>query len=110
MEWFAFSVFMIIIFYSYYPDMVRKLEKKIKKIERSAKGDLGMSKIISSLVGDKCKIMVNRSVLGPSTDDVVDILEVDEEWVKVSFRNKKGVNKTIVIRVEDINRIEVVSE
>ena len=110
MEWIGFISLMILIFYSSYPDRVKKLEKKIKKLEKNEKGDLPMSKIISSLLGKKCNIIVNSSILGPAADDVVDILDVDEEWVKVSFTNKKGINKTIVIRIEEVNRIELISE
>ena len=96
--------------YADYPSRVKKLEKKIKKLERNEKGDLPMSKIISSLVGEKCKIITQTNILGFSPEDVVDILEVDDEWVKVSFTHKKGDKKIRIIRVEDINRIEVVSE
>ncbi|MGF0109573.1 MULTISPECIES: hypothetical protein [unclassified Clostridium] len=110
MGWVGVIFLMIIIFYCDYPAKVRKLEKKVKKLERNEKGDLPMSKIISSLVGEKCKIITQTNILGLSTEDVVDILEVDDEWVKVSFTHKKDDKKVRIISVEDINRIEVVSE
>ena len=53
MGWFSFF---IILCYSSYPGKVKRLEKKVKKFERNKKGEGSMSKIISSLVGQVCKI------------------------------------------------------
>ena len=35
------------------------------------------------------------------------VVDVDEEWVKLSMTDKKGQTKTKLIRIEDIRSIEL---
>lgn len=70
-----------------------------------------MSKIISSLVGERCKIKIDEALpFNGSMDVVANVLDVDDEWIKFSFIDKKGVTKIKVLRVDSIDYIEVVSE
>lgn len=70
-----------------------------------------MSKIISSLVGERCKIKIDEALHFNGIMDVVaNVLDVDDEWIKFSFIDKKGVTKIKVLRVDSIDSIEVVSE
>lgn len=106
--WFAFIIMM---FYSSYPGKVKKLEKKVKKLERIQKGDLQMSNIISALIGEKCKIRTEEAVIFSGNIDVVaNVLDVDDEWIKFSFVDKKGVTKIKILRIESIDNIELISE
>ncbi len=75
---------------------VRKLKSKLKKYK---KGATDMSKIINNLVGKKCRL----GILG--IDGEVTVLDVDEEWIKYEYTDKKG-NKCVKIqRIEDISEI-----
>ena len=109
LEWLGWFSFIIILCYSSYPDRVKKLEKKIKMLERSEKGDLQMSKIISSLIGEKCKIKTDEAlVFSGSVDVIANVLDVDDEWIKFSFVDKKGVTKVKILRIESIDNIELI--
>ena len=111
MEWIGWVSLILILCYSSYPDKVKKLEKKVKILERNNKGDFKMSKIISSLVGEKCKIKSNELFsFNASVDVIVNILDVDDEWVKISFIDKKGNAKVQILRIEAIDNIELISE
>ena len=103
MEWMGWFSFIILLCYSSYPGKVKRLEKKVKKFERNKKGEGSMSKIISSLVGQVCKIESEEDIFEDFT-----ILEVDDEWIKISNTNKKGNTKITILRVEDIKNIELV--
>ena len=39
---------------------------------------------------------------------VYEIIDVDDEWVKVAFIDKKAVEKKVIVRIEVIDRIELV--
>lgn len=68
-----------------------------------------MSKIISDLTGKKCLIEFDEEPLSMSMSAKItaDILEVDEEWVKLRFMAKKGGIKTKIIRIDSIKSIEL---
>ncbi|MBE6055025.1 MAG: hypothetical protein E7212_14205 [Clostridium sartagoforme] len=110
MEWIGWFSLIIILFYSSYPGKVRKLEKKVKALKKKEKGDFKMSKIISSLVGERCKIETEDGFFGDSMGVTANVLEVDDEWIKVSFTDKKGINKVKILRIESIHNIELISE
>ncbi len=84
-------------------DRLEKLEKKIKKLEKMlCKGENKMSNILSNLIGQECKI---------TADDYFDlkaqILEVDDEWIKLLVHDKKKDNVEI-IRMENIESFEII--
>ena len=111
MEWIGWISLIIILCYSSYPNKVKKLEKKVKILEKNNKGDNNMSKIISSLVGEKCRIKSNEAFsFNGSLDVVANILDVDDEWIKISFVDKKGNSKVNVLRIESVDNIELISE
>lgn len=107
MEYMGFFCFVIIIMYSSYPAKVIKLERKVARLESKQKGDLTMSKMISDTIGKKCKFI--------HEDDSQDawiytILDTDDEWVKVSYTDKKGVFKTEIIRIDSVKKVCLVAE
>lgn len=111
MEWLGWFSFIIILCYSSYPGRVKKLEKKIKSLERGEKGDLQMSKIISSLIGKKCSIRTDEAlVFSGKVDVIANVLDVDDEWIKFSFVDKKGETKVKILRIESIDNIELILE
>ena len=92
---------LVIMFYLSHTQKVKKLENKIKRIEQKQKGNKEMSRILKELIG-KTPTIVGQ-VFGTDNWEVVD---VDEEWVKLRRVNKKGKEKFKLQRIEDIQTVE----
>ena len=100
MMWVVFILFMI-FFYSNNSKKIKKLENKIKKLEQKQKGNKEMSRLLKELIGKTPTII--GQVFGTDNWEVVD---VDEEWVKLRLVNKKGKEKFKLQRIEDIQTIQ----
>ena len=100
MMWVVFILFMI-FFYSNNSKKIKKLENKIKKLERKEKGNIEMSRLLQEIIGKNPTIV--GQVFGTSLWEVVD---VDEEWVKLRSVDKKGKEKFKLQRIEDIQTVE----
>ena len=100
MMWVVFILFMI-FFYSNNSKKIKKLENKIKRIEQKQKGNKEMSRLLKELIGKKPTII--GQVFGTDNWEVVD---VDEEWVKLRRVDKKGKEKFKLQRIEDIQTVE----
>ena len=92
---------LMIIFYLDHTQKVKKLENKIKKFERKEKGNTEMSRLLKELIGKKPTIF--GQVFGTDNWEVVD---VDEEWVKLRHVDKNGKEKFKLQRIEDIQAVE----
>lgn len=92
---------LVIMFYLYHTQRVKKLENKIKRIEQKQKGNKEMSRLLKELIGKTPKIF--GQVFGTDNWEVVD---VDEEWVKLRRVDKKGKEKFKLQRIEDIQTVE----
>lgn len=82
------------------PAKVRRLEKKIRKMERQ--GGNEMSELLKQLEGAKCTIRLTSGVQLPCG---CLILAVDEEWLKICVTDKKGNESTKLIRTEDVAEV-----
>lgn len=114
MNWMIWVCFIFIMFYSSYPGKVRKLENRVKKIERNEKrnekgGDV-MSNIIKSLIGKECKIRIDEDFLVGNIIENCLVIDADEEWIKLSYKDKKGCTKIKIIRIDLISNIEMILE
>ena len=96
----GFVPFMI-IFYLDHTQKVKKLENKIKKFERKEKGNTEMSRLLKEMIG-RTPVIVGQ-LFGTDNWEVVD---VDEEWVKLRRVDKKGKEKFKLQRIEDIQTIQ----
>ena len=92
---------LMIIFYLDHTQKVKKLENKIKKLERKEKGNIDMSRLLKELIG-RTPVIVGQ-LFGTDNWEVVD---VDEEWVKLRRVDKKGKEKFKLQRIEDIQTIQ----
>lgn len=111
MEFIGWLSFIIILCYSSYPEKVKKLENKVKKLERNQKGDCDMSKIISELIGKECKIKTEEALTFAGNAEVnCTILDVDDEWIKFSYADKKGIKKIKILRIASLDNIELTYE
>ena len=103
MEYLGVLAFVIVLCYMSYPDKVKKLERKVKKLEKERCRESIMSKLIEELVGRDCKISSEKGInfVGKTEFDC------DEEWLKISLKDKKNQEIVKMIRVEDVDEIEV---
>ena len=87
-------------------DRIKRLERRIRKFERSNSEGVGkMSPIIKDLVGQKVDIeLVDCNELLNCT-----VEEVDEEWMRVTEHTKKK-DTMYIIRIEDISLISSCDE
>lgn len=92
---------LVIMFYLYHTQRVKKLENKIKRIEQKQKGNIEMSRILKEMIGKKPTII--GELFGTNFWEVVD---VDEEWVKLRYVDKTGKEKIKLQRIEDIQAVE----
>ena len=92
---------LMIIFYLDHTQKVKKLGNKIKKFERKEKGNTEMSRLLKEMIG-RTPVIVGQ-LFGTDNWEVVD---VDEEWVKLRRVNKKGKEKFKLQRIEDIQTVE----
>ena len=92
---------LMIIFYLDHTQKVKKLENKIKKFERKEKGNTEMSRLLKEMIG-RTPVIVGQ-VFGTDNWEVVD---VDEDWVKLRRVDKKGKEKFKLQRIEDIQTIQ----
>ncbi|HHK6239603.1 TPA: hypothetical protein ACQW61_002004 [Streptococcus pneumoniae] len=89
----GFILFMI-FFYS-------NNSKKIKKLERKEKGNAEMSRLLQEMIGKEP--IITGVYIGPDNWEVVD---VDEEWVKLRSVDNTGKEKFKLQRIEDIQTVE----
>ena len=101
MMWVLVFILFMIFFYSNNSKKIKKLENKIKKLERKEKGNAEMSRLLQEMIGKKP--IITGVYIGPDNWEVVD---VDEEWVKLRSVDKKGKEKFKLQRIEDIQTVE----
>ena len=99
--WVLGFVPLMIIFYLDHTQKVKKLENKIKRIEQKEKGNTDMSRLLKEMIG-RTPVIVGQ-LFGTDNWEVVD---VDEEWVKLRRVDKKGKEKFKLQRIEDIQTIQ----
>jgi len=105
MEYLGVFAFIMVLSYMGLPDKVKKLNKRVKILERkNIKKEVNrMSEIISSLVGERCKL---KDLSGIASYEGT-ILAVDEEWVKINVVKNKN-ESIVVMRIEDIKEIKMI--
>ena len=101
MMWALGFVPLVIMYYIYHSQKVKKLENKIKRIEQKQKGNKEMSRLLKELIGKKPTII--GELFGTNFWEVVD---VDEEWVKLRRVDNTGKEKFKLQRIEDIQTVE----
>ena len=91
----------LVLIYTSQSKKIKRLEKRLKVIERKEKGNIEMSRLLQELIGKTPTIL--GQVFGTDNWEVVD---VDEEWVKLRRVDKKGKEKFKLQRIEDIQTVE----
>ncbi|HFI0177523.1 TPA: hypothetical protein ACGO9G_001899 [Streptococcus suis] len=78
---------------------VKQLQTRVKKLQKTTKGENKMSVLLKELVGSKAKIRFDEEF---SIAYEYTILAVDEEWVKISRKLANGELETKLVRVDNI--------
>ena len=97
MDFFPF----LVLIYTSQSKKIKRLEKRLKVIERKEKGNIDMSRLLQELIGEKPTIV--GELFGTNNWEVVD---VDEEWVKLRRIDNTGKEKFKLQRIEDIQTVE----
>lgn len=111
MEWFGMVALVLVLCYATYPRKVNRLEAAVKSLERKQRGENEMSKLINELVHKQCKIKSDDALQLVGTAELQClILDTDDEWMKVRFTDKKKNQVTKLLRIENIDEIELLDE
>ena len=101
MEWLSLWIVFYLLFIDGKGKEIKRLHKRIKRLERKIKGGNEMSRLLEELKGQKATITVG----GFGT--VYEIVDVDEDWVKLTRADNKGNVTTKLVRVDDIQSVEL---
>lgn len=109
MYFFGLVAFVFVMVYSSYPLKIKKMNSKIKKLEKKYRGEVIMSKILTELINKKCILVTDMGLeIVSKREFECIILDADDEWIKFTFTNKKGINQTQILRIDNIERVELI--
>lgn len=98
--WILFIPFLVIV-YASSEKKIKRLNRRIRRLEKQVKGNKEMSRLLEELKGQTATVTVN----GFGTE--YEIMDIDEDWVKLSRENKKKEKETKLVRIEDIQDIQL---
>jgi|GEM_PF-232751 len=111
LEYFGLIAFVLVLSQMGYPSKIKKLEGELKSLKRKIKGEEALSKLLKDLIGVKCIIDCDGAVVFTGKSEMeCEVLDVDDEWVKITYKDKKNVTKTNIIRIESIDNIEIINQ
>jgi len=93
---------MIFFFWLDSSSKLRRMQGRVKSLEKYRKGEKTMSRFLKEMIGKKP--MITSELIG--TNDWL-VVDVDEDWVKLSKTDKKGQTRTKLMRIEDIRSVEL---
>ena len=97
--WLSFIPLLFLI-YTGSEKKIKRLNKRIKGLEKQLKGSKEMSRLLEELKGQTATVTVN----GFGTK--YEIMDIDEDWVKLSREGIKQHRVTKLIRIEDVELIQ----
>lgn len=98
--WILFIPF-IVIFYASSEKKIKGLNRRIRRLEKQVKGNKEMSRLLEELKGQTVTVTVNG--FGAEYE----IMDIDEDWVKLSRDTIKQQRETKLVRIEDIQGIQL---
>ena len=98
--WILFIPF-IVIFYASSEKKIKGLNRRIRRLEKQVKGNKEMSRLLEELKGQTVTVTVN----GFGTE--YEIVDIDEDWVKLTRVNNKQQSETKLVRIEDIQGVQL---
>lgn len=79
---------------------IKRLNKRIKGLEKQLKGNKEMSRLLEELKGQTVAVRLNG--FGSNWE----IVDFDEDWVKLSREGIKQHRVTKLVRIEDVELIQ----
>ena len=98
--WIIFIPFLL-IFYASSEKKIKRLNKRIRRLEKQVKGNQDMSRLLEELKGQTVTVTIN----GFGTE--YEIMDIDEDWVKLSREINKQHRETKLVRIEDIQGVQL---
>ena len=98
--WLSFIPLLFLI-YTGSEKKIKRLNRRIRRLEKQLKGSQEMSRLLEELKGQKVKVTVN----GFGTK--YEIMDIDEDWVKLSCDTINQQRETKLVRIEDIQGIQL---
>ena len=98
--WIIFIPFLFIV-YASSGKKIKRLNKRIRRLEKQLKGNQDMSRLLEELKGQTVTVTVN----GFGTK--YEIMDIDEDWVKLSCDTINQQRETKLVRIEDIQDIQL---
>lgn len=96
--WILFIPF-IVIFYASSEKKIKGLNRRIKGLEKQLKGNKEMSRLLEELKGQTVTVNGFRTEY--------EIMDIDEDWVKLSREINKQQRETKLVRIEDIQGVQL---
>ena len=91
------SIPFLVMFYT----SSEKKNKRLNKREKQVKGNQDMSRLLEELKGQTVTVTVN----GFGTK--YEIMDIDEDWVKLTRVINKQLSETKLVRIEDIQGVQL---
>ncbi|MGT2695934.1 hypothetical protein ACVRXJ_05080 [Streptococcus parasanguinis] len=98
--WILFIPFLVIV-YASSEKKIKGLNRRIRRLEKQVKGNQDMSRLLEELKGQTVKVTVNG--FGTKWE----IVDFDEDWVKLSREMNEQQRETKLVRIEDIQDIQL---
>ena len=98
--WILFIPF-IVIFYASSEKKIKGLNRRIRRLEKQVKGNKEMSRLLEELKGQTVTVTVNG--FGAEYE----IIDIDEDWLKLSRDTIPQQRETKLVRIEDIQDIQL---
>ena len=98
--WIIFIPF-IVIFYASSEKKIKGLNRRIRRLEKQVKGNQDMSRLLEELKGQTVTVTVN----GFGTK--YEIMDIDDDWVKLTRVINKQLSETKLVRIEDIQGVQL---
>ena len=98
--WLSFIPLLFLI-YTGSEKKIKRLNKRIKGLEKQVKGNKEMSRLLEELKGQTATVTVD------GVGFEYEIIDIDEDWVKLSRETNKQQKETKLVRIEDIQDIQL---
>ena len=96
--WILFIPFLVIV-YASSEKKIKGLNRRIKGLEKQLKGNKEMSRLLEELKGQTVTVNGFRTEY--------EIMDIDEDWVKLSREINKQQRETKLVRIEDIQGVQL---
>ena len=98
--WLSFIPLLFLI-YTGSEKKIKRLNRRIRRLEKQLKGSQEMSRLLEELKGQTATVTVD------GVGFEYEIIDIDEDWVKLTRVNHKQQRETKLVRIEDIQDIQL---